>query len=40
MLTTSIEGIGTIKNKIVRISDHSNSSFIPEFIKSKMPQDK
>ena len=40
MLSTSIEGIGTINNKIVRISDHSNSSFIPEFIKSKMPQDK
>ena len=40
MLSTSIEGIGTINNKIVRISDHSNSTFIPEFIKSKMPQDK
>ena len=40
MLSTSIEGIGTINNKMVRISDHSNSTFIPEFIKSKMPQDK
>ena len=40
MLSTSIEGIGTISNKMVRISDHSNSTFIPEFIKSKMPQDK
>ena len=40
MLSTSIEGVGTINNKMVRISDHSNSTFIPEFIKSKMPQDK
>ena len=40
MLSTSIEGIGTINNKMVRISDHSNSTFIPEFIKSKMPQNK
>ena len=40
MLSTSIEGVGTINNKMVRISDHSNSTFIPEFIKSKMPKDK
>ena len=37
ILTTTIEEIGTMKNKCVRISDHSNSSFIPEFIKGKMP---
>ena len=37
ILSTTIEEIGTMKNKCVRISDHSNSSFIPEFIKSKMP---
>ena len=37
ILTTTIEEIGTMKNKCVRVSDHSNSAFIPEFIKSKMP---
>ena len=37
ILSTSIEGIGTMKNKCIRVSDHSNASFIPEFIKGKMP---
>jgi 2-keto-4-pentenoate hydratase/2-oxohepta-3-ene-1,7-dioic acid hydratase in catechol pathway len=37
ILSTTIEGIGSIENKCVRISDHSNASFIPEFIKGKMP---
>ena len=39
VIRTTIEGIGTIENKCVRISDHSNTSYIPEFLKSKMPQD-
>ena len=38
ILKTTIEGIGTLENKCVRIADHSNASFIPEFIKSKMPK--
>ena len=29
--------IGTIKNKCVRIKDHSNISFMPEFLKGKIP---
>ena len=29
--------IGTIKNKCVRINDHSNISFMPEFLKGKIP---
>jgi 2-keto-4-pentenoate hydratase/2-oxohepta-3-ene-1,7-dioic acid hydratase in catechol pathway len=37
ILSTTISGIGTIENKCVRISDHANASYIPEFIKSKMP---
>ena len=37
ILSTTIEGIGTMENKCVRISDHSNASFIPEFVKGKMP---
>ena len=36
-LSTSIHGIGTIENKCVRISDHTNASFIPEFLLGKMP---
>ena len=37
ILSTTIEGIGRMENKCVRISDHSNASFIPEFVKGKMP---
>ena len=37
MLSTTIHGIGTIENKCVRISDHTNASFIPEFLLGKMP---
>ena len=37
ILSTTISGIGTIENKCVRISDHANASYIPEFIKGKMP---
>ena len=37
MLSTTIHGIGTIESKCVRISDHSNASLVPEFVKSKMP---
>ena len=36
-LSTTIHGIGTIENKCVRISDHTNASFIPEFLLGKMP---
>ena len=37
ILSTTIHGIGTIENKCVRISDHTNASFVPEFVKGKMP---
>ena len=37
IVTTSIKEIGTIKNKCVRINDHSNISFMPEFLKRKIP---
>ena len=37
ILSTTIGGIGTIENKCVRISDHANASYIPEFVKGKMP---
>lgn len=37
ILSTTIEGIGRMENKCVRISDHSNASFIPEFVKGKIP---
>ena len=37
IVTTSIKEIGTIKNKCVRIKDHSNISFMPEFLKGKIP---
>ena len=37
IVTTSIKEIGTIKNKCVRINDHSNTGFMPEFLKGKIP---
>ena len=37
IITTSIKEIGTIKNKCIRINDHSNISFMPEFLKGKIP---
>ena len=37
ILSTTIEGIGSMENKCVRISDHANASYIPEFVKGKMP---
>ena len=36
-ITTSIKGIGSIKNKCIRIEDHSNVSYLPEFLKGKIP---
>jgi 2-keto-4-pentenoate hydratase/2-oxohepta-3-ene-1,7-dioic acid hydratase in catechol pathway len=37
IITTSIKGIGSIKNKCVRIEDHANVGFLPEFLKGKIP---
>ena len=36
-IITSIKGIGSIKNKCVRIEDHSNVGYLPEFLKGKIP---
>lgn len=36
VITTTIEGLGTIENKCVRISDHSRAEIIPEFLKGMM----
>ena len=38
ILKTSIEGIGTLENKCVKINNHSNTEFLPEFLKSRMPK--
>ena len=37
IVTTSIKEIGTIKNKCIRINDHSNISFMPEFLIGRIP---
>jgi 2-keto-4-pentenoate hydratase/2-oxohepta-3-ene-1,7-dioic acid hydratase in catechol pathway len=37
IITTSIKEIGTIKNKCIRINDHSNVSYMPEFLKGRIP---
>ena len=37
IITTSIKGIGSIKNKCVRVEDHANVGFLPEFLKGKIP---
>ena len=33
ILNTSIEGLGNMNNKCVRIKDHSRADFIPEMFK-------
>ena len=33
VLTSSIEGLGSMENKCVRISDHSRANIVPEFMK-------
>ena len=33
IITTSIEGLGTLTNKCVRVSDHSRADWIPEMMK-------
>ncbi len=33
VLTSSIEGLGSMENKCVRISDHSRANVVPEFMK-------
>ncbi|MDB3951719.1 fumarylacetoacetate hydrolase family protein [Gammaproteobacteria bacterium] len=37
IITTSIKEIGTIKNKCIRINDHSYISYMPEFLKGRIP---
>ena len=37
LLKTSIEGIGTMENKCVRVKDHSNAGYFPEFLKARVP---
>jgi 2,4-diketo-3-deoxy-L-fuconate hydrolase len=39
ILKTSIEGIGTLENKCVKINNHSNTDYLPEFLKARMPKD-
>ena len=39
ILKTSIEGIGTLENKCVKVKEHSNADHIPDFIKSRIPSD-
>ena len=39
ILKTTIEGIGTLENKCVKIKSHSNTDYLPEFLKARMPKD-
>ena len=39
ILKTTIEGIGTLENKCVKIDNHSNTDYLPEFLKARMPKD-
>ena len=38
ILKTTIEGIGTLENKCVKINNHSNTDYLPEFLKARMPK--
>ena len=39
ILKTTIEGIGTLENKCVKINNHSNTDYLPEFLNARMPKD-
>ena len=39
ILKTTIEGIGTLENKCVKINNHSNTDYLPEYLKARMPKD-
>ena len=39
ILKTSIEGIGTLENKCVKINNHSNTDYLPGFLKARLPKD-
>ena len=39
ILTTTIEGLGEMKNKCVRVSDHSRADFLPDMFKGFLPKD-
>ena len=39
ILKTTIEGIGTLENKCVKINNHSNTDYLPEFLKARIPKD-
>ena len=39
ILRTTIEGIGTLENKCIKINNHSNTDYLPEFLKARMPKD-
>ena len=39
ILKTTIEGIGTLENKCIKMNNHSNTDYLPEFLKARMPKD-
>ena len=39
IIKTTIEGIGSLENKCVKINNHSNTDYLPEFLKARMPKD-
>ena len=39
ILTTTIEGLGEMENKCVRVSDHSRADFLPDMFKGFLPKD-
>ena len=39
ILKTTIEGIGTLENKCIKTNNHSNTDYLPEFLKARLPKD-
>ena len=39
ILKTTIEGIGTLENHCIKMNNHSNTDYLPEFLKARMPKD-
>lgn len=39
LLKTTIDGLGTLENTCIKIQNHSNTEFLPEFLKARIPKE-
>ena len=39
LLKTTIDGLGTLENTCIKVQNHSNTEFLPEFLKARIPKE-